>query len=276
MVSGIERLNIRRRTIQGRRDKARGGQVIACHFNVYGYRFVRKFDDMGRRISVEMVIEESEAKIVRLIFTWYVDEGMTFYQIAKRLTEQQVPRPRTSRGDWPRSTISHILANETYTGVWHYGKRDIQQIDTLEKIKTQTRRRDKSEWIPVKVPAIIKPSVFKAAQGQRARRQFAFKPNAKHEYLLRGRLRCARCKLRMVGQTVSNHYKNGAKRYFYYRCQKNGGGLLYDHCPTGNVPVDKADVAVWDKIREWFRDRRLVLDKIETDRAQSEQATRLI
>ena len=52
MVSGIERLNIKRRTAKGRRDRAAGGMIIQSPFRPYGYRFESERDLRGHKTSL--------------------------------------------------------------------------------------------------------------------------------------------------------------------------------------------------------------------------------
>ena len=61
-----------------------------------------------------MVINEEEAKIVRLIFTLYL-KGYGGYGIAKQLTKLNIPTC-TGNKDWNDSTIINILKNEKYVG----------------------------------------------------------------------------------------------------------------------------------------------------------------
>lgn len=56
---------------------------------------------------------------------------MTTYAIAKRLTADRIPTKgdlaeivpkRTGYGKWGVTTVAKMLHNETYAGVWYYGK----------------------------------------------------------------------------------------------------------------------------------------------------------
>ena len=49
MVIGIERMNITRRTKEGRREYAARGRVIQSTFRPYGYTFHSERDDRGRK-----------------------------------------------------------------------------------------------------------------------------------------------------------------------------------------------------------------------------------
>ena len=61
----------------------------------------------------EMVIEESEAEVVRRIFRMYLD-GESCYMIAKKLNAEGVP---TYYGkEWNNRVISYMLRQEKYAG----------------------------------------------------------------------------------------------------------------------------------------------------------------
>jgi DNA invertase Pin-like site-specific DNA recombinase len=62
-----------------------------------------------------MVIVEEEAKIVRLIYKFYL-EGNTSSNIANALTQSGVPTIRGSNSEWSAGTILSILHNERYCG----------------------------------------------------------------------------------------------------------------------------------------------------------------
>ena len=154
MVSGIERINIRRRMMEGKQDWARNGNVIATSFRVYGYDYERKYDSLGRRVACGLVPIENQVKTVARIFEWYVYDGKSTYAVARQLTDDGVPTPRGSK-EWTPATVKTILQNETYCGVWHYRKHDVMYQDTADGVKQKMTWRDKSEWIAVSVPAII-------------------------------------------------------------------------------------------------------------------------
>mgnify|MGYP000847772715 CR=1 FL=1 len=63
----------------------------------------------------ELVINEIEAKVVRLIFDRYL-AGDSLGKIATGLERQGVPSP-TGKAKWNREAISKLLSNEKYTGL---------------------------------------------------------------------------------------------------------------------------------------------------------------
>jgi hypothetical protein len=83
--------------------------------------------------------------------------------IAEKLTEMGIPTYLNSRDAaavtarwgadrWSTESIRRILVNETYAGLWHWGKGN------------GSSRKPRSAWVPVEVPAIVTYETWKAAQ----------------------------------------------------------------------------------------------------------------
>jgi len=135
------------------------GKIVG-HLAPYGYRYVKSANGEG-----QYVIDRNEAEIVRFIFNLYI-KHKSVKAVVKELTKREI-KPQKSKF-WSRSTIHRILSNETYAGVTYYNKSyaiESQKSKAYKRrVKTGRRLRDKSEWIPIKVPAIIDYETFKAAQ----------------------------------------------------------------------------------------------------------------
>ena len=82
-----EKTQIQERTRRGRLFAARQGRVNWGQNTTYGYRYVRKTETTPQ----QLIVEESEAAVVRQIYQWLVEEQMSSYSIQKRLTERQIP-----------------------------------------------------------------------------------------------------------------------------------------------------------------------------------------
>ena len=83
------------------RDKMKRGQLHSI--NIYGYRLV----------GGKLIIEPTEAEVVKMIFADYLD-GMGLQAIANKLNKNNVPT--TLGGQWSKSTISKMLSCEKYVG----------------------------------------------------------------------------------------------------------------------------------------------------------------
>ncbi|MCA9943737.1 MAG: recombinase family protein, partial [Anaerolineales bacterium] len=128
VIAEYERKKINERMKRGKRLKVKSGQVLVFGKAPYGYRTVAE----NNKTTFEII--ESEAAIVRLIFTWYVigdEEGikLSITGIARKLTEMKVPtwedthgkgKKRNKYGHWTGSAVANILTSETYAGVWAY------------------------------------------------------------------------------------------------------------------------------------------------------------
>lgn len=110
-VAEVERGMITARTTGGRKVKASRGGYSGGR-TPYGYVVDKNIGGM--------VIDEEQAKIVRLIFDMK-KKGFTFQRIVDELNS--CGYKTKSGGKWPISSVQVILGNEqTYHGMYKYGK----------------------------------------------------------------------------------------------------------------------------------------------------------
>jgi len=101
----------REATLRGRKATARGGRMAGGFHITYGYDYVRVIK--GER-EARRVINETEAKWVRNMYSWLVNEGLSTNQILFRLRAYNAP---TKSGNiWNRRSVQAILTNPAYTG----------------------------------------------------------------------------------------------------------------------------------------------------------------
>jgi site-specific DNA recombinase len=202
-----ERLKIAERMARGRKAALENGKALCGHAPPFGYRYT----DIG-----VLALDEEEADVVRRIYDWYLREDLGTPRIIERLAALQVPSPADRRtynlkpkskrgiGQWCSTTILHILRNEVYKGEY------------LMKHAGAT--------IVVPVPAVVDAVVWEAvAQKRDGRRKFSQR-NARHLYLLRGRVRCGKCGAACTG-TIINGSKAWAQRY--YACLRKYHTTMY-------------------------------------------------
>jgi hypothetical protein len=142
--------------------------------------------------------------------------------------------------------------NETYTGIWHYGKTRMVNDGKNAQRKSGAKRgfgkqvgRPRAEWIPVKVPSIIDNAIFERARERRLINLEQCKRSAKHEYLLGRRLRCAKC-----GYTYQGRTRNGKNQYYFCHGKEQRPVSL---CDMPIFQANRLETIVW----EWLR--RLLL-----------------
>ncbi len=100
MIAEYEKAQIIERTRRGKAHRARAGVVNVLSGAPYGYRYVRKSDHAEARYE----LVEPEATVVRELFRRYVQDGVSIADLARWLSEQQIPT-RTGKARWDRSTV---------------------------------------------------------------------------------------------------------------------------------------------------------------------------
>jgi site-specific DNA recombinase len=265
-IAEYERLKISERVVRGRRLKVEAGSVLVYGRPPYGYSVKQS----GTMTSLEIC--ELEAKVVRLIFTWYTKgdgEGgpMTIGTITKRLTELQIPTyidlhpvknlKVRGHGEWYRASVHRILGCQTYTGLWHYGKIDQRNGHTVPRPK---------DGLPsVEVPAIISPEQWQAAQKRLAYNRKNHGRTPKYEYLMARRIRCHRC----GGTAAGSSTRKGETRRAYYSCYRSASGAV--KCSQRSYfNVKQVDAAVWDWVKSFLIDPARLLDGLSSHHAKQQ------
>lgn len=106
----------------------------------YGYR-LEKQGRMNRKNQAvsDLVVEEVEAKIVRLIFEKYVVEGYGAQRLCRYLVEQGVKNRKGK--NIPTTSINRMIKNPIYTGVICNGDCESDIIPELQIIDPELFRR---------------------------------------------------------------------------------------------------------------------------------------
>ncbi|HXS95065.1 MAG TPA: recombinase family protein [Candidatus Limnocylindrales bacterium] len=215
----FERELIIDRTRRGRRHKIEvRKQFLGC-LPPYGFRYVPKDRLAGTDGRLE--VNPEEAAVVRKIFAWVADEGLSARKVLARLNSQKVP-PRKGQPTWAKSSILRILHSEVYAGVWHYNKFQSTEPPEHDRrqgyrrhLKSVLRQRPRAEWIALELPEQLR--LISRQQWQRAQQQLVansiFSPRyGKHLYVLKGLVRCGGCHGQYVGEPCHRKY--------YYRCSR--------------------------------------------------------
>jgi len=111
MIAEYERAQIAERSRRGKRHKAQQGVINVLCGAPYGYRYVRKTESSAAYYEVI----EAEARVVRLVFETYTQQGLSINAIARMLNDSQIPT-RTAKTRWERSTVWGMLRNPAYQG----------------------------------------------------------------------------------------------------------------------------------------------------------------
>ncbi len=250
----FERELIADRTRRGRRHKIETRQQFLGCLAAYGFRYVPRQHSVSGEGELQIV--PGEARVVKDMYRWVDQNGLSARQVVAQLNDQKIP-PRKGHGPWQRSSALRILRSETYAGVWYYGKLETRGSygDTsmaATRPRRTTRLRGRSEWLPVRLPQHL--HIIDRAQWERVQRQLdrniAFSPrHSKHNYLLRGLVRCGGCSSTYVGDPVHGR--------FYYRCWRRCRGY-----PT--VLEEVLNEAVWRAVIAVVLNPNVITSKLAT------------
>ena len=274
----LEAEKIRERTMRGKRIKALSGKIPSgSHAKLYGYTYIKAELEGG----AVRIINEDEARWVREIFRWLVEEGLSTNAITFRLRALNIPTP-SGKGYWIRSTVHKLLTNVAYTGktfafTLTYGEPKYRMKTNTKRKKTGLIRKPPEEWleIPNATPPIISEALFEAAQKQLKRNSELASRNSKHQYLLHGRIYCKHCERGYWGYL---HRKiRGDKIYEYrrYRCPGRLKIVTPVPCLNNNYNADKLESLVWEQIEIILAKPDVVISELVRRQGEAREGSHL-
>ena len=165
-MSALYLKDLAQKTHRGLEGRVRAGRSAGglC----YGYRVIRQFQADGPTAAGMRAIEDTEAIVVRRIFSNYAG-GLSPRTIARALNQAKIPGPRG--GWWTASLIlgnalreTGILRNRLYAGELVWNRQHF--IKDPASGKRVARPNPPTAWIIEPVPAlrIIEPNLWTAAQ----------------------------------------------------------------------------------------------------------------
>ena len=275
MIAEYERAQIAERSRRGKRHKAQQGVINVLSGAPYGYRYVRKTETSMAYYEVI----ETEARVVRLVFETYTQQGLSINAIARMLNERQIPT-RTAKTRWERSTVWAILRNPAYQGKACYGKtelrprqritRPIRQRKGMPSRDSANHERPRQDWIEVPVTPLVSEELFALAQEQLAKNKHFAPRRTVGPTLLQGMLVCQQCgyALYRCSTRTSKHLLH------YYRCLGSDGYRRLNGPVCTNRPVrqDYLDQFVWNQIIRLLEDPALVQAEIDRRREVARNA----
>src|SRR5260221_343790 len=275
MIAEYERAQIAERCRRGKRHMAQQGGVNVLSGAPYGYRYVKKSDTSAAFYEVI----EAEAKVVRMVFEIYTQQGLSINAIARLLNERQIAT-RTGKGRWERSTVWGMLRNPAYRGTACYGKtelssrqritRPLRQRKGLPSRDSAGHERPRTEWIEVPVPALVSEEMFAMAQEQLEKNKRHAPRRTVEPTLLQGMLVCEQCGYALYRTST----RTTKQKLNYYRCIGSDGyrRLRGPVCTNRPIRQDHLDQLVWTEIIRLLEDPELVQAEIDRRRAAARNA----
>lgn len=175
----------------------------------------------------KMTINEEGAKIVRLIFHKFVDEGKGTHVIARELREEGILPCRVK--EWQNTVILRIIRNEKYCG--DLVQKKTYTPDFLSHEKKYNRGQEEFVIIRDHHEPIISRELFDKANRILDAKSLSQEGKAKHSnrYPFSGKIKCGRCGASYVARYKTR--KDGS-RYKAWRC--------YEAANHGKPHIDKA------------------------------------
>ncbi len=265
-----ERNDIVRRTVNGKRERAKEGKLIPGRKPLYGYSWA----DPGVGEKTRLIYNPQERIVVERIFTMLRNESSLRY-IATVLTTEDILTPSGKSTNWTASTVQAIATHPFYMGM---GASFRTTMDREEGHNRKVSRPIEEQiQAPDAVPPIVSIDMFNQVQEQLEKNKRVSPRNSrnKEKALLRcGLIHCAFCGSTM---TMWRHRAGKNQKYevFMYRCNKAMGvANKIKTCTCPKVGCIKADNAAWEKALEIIRQPQLVDEKIEALKAPDPTARR--
>src|SRR4051794_5670459 len=268
MIAEYERAQILERTRRGKLHRARSGAVNVLSGAPFGYRYVRKDEHAEARYE----IAPGEAAIVAELFARYADGGVSIAELARWLTDDLGVPTRTGKIRWDRTTVWGMLRNPAYAGRAAFSKTmRTEQTAALNRTARLAGRtvgraytvtdRDRADWLPIAVPALVDEDTFTRAQRRLADNKRYAARNSTDPSLLQGLCVCAGCGYAYYRTST----RTTNKKIYYYRCL-GSDDYRYAHgriCANKPVRADYLDALVWNQITGLLTDPTLIRAEID-------------
>ena len=214
-VAEIERENIIEQTMNGRREKARQGGWNGG-FAPYGYYLKDN----------QLLIEETEAEAIRIIFDKFANSDIGLGGVAKYLNLQgikKIPRQNGTLETWSSHFIRLILDNPVYCGKIAYGRRTREKVKGTKNEYKQVHAED---YIleDGQHEGIISEELWQKVHAKRMATGIKqpSKIGKDRSHLLTGILKCPLCGSSMYTNKHAWTNKDGTyKEVYYYICGRN-------------------------------------------------------
>jgi site-specific DNA recombinase len=260
LFAEYERAKIAERFRLGKLRKVQEGHILLSE-PLYGYSYIPKQDKQHGYYE----INENEANVIKMIFSWIDNEQLTLRGVVRRLQEKAIRPRKSKRGVWSTSTLSTLLKNRTYIGEAHWGStysivpQNPRNKEIYRKIKKSSRKlKPVEEWVTIPVPAIIERATFERVRNQIESNFELSRRNTKNEYLLSGKIWC-RCGKRRVGEGPQKG------KYLYYRCCNRVNNFpLPATCNIRGINAKIADELVWKKIVNLMSSPELMMAQVSS------------
>jgi len=265
MIAEYERAQILERSRRGKRHRAQSGEVSVMSGAPYGYRYIRKTDE----VPAAYLVDEAEARVVRRVYEMYTVKGLSIGEITRQLNREGVPTRKAAR--WERSVIWAVLRNPAYRGLACFGKTRISARTRVMRPQrrrggtmsstTAAHERPHEEWIGIPVPALVTEESFARAQELLQQNKIRSRRRTIAPSVVQGLVSCAKCSYAFSRTST----QTSARKIHYYQCiGSQGWRKLGPVCDNGRfVRQELLDQIVWAEVIRLLEDPALIKQELD-------------
>lgn len=220
----------------------------------YGFERVKVEDD--KKCYFTLKEKPEEANVVRMIFDWYVNEGMGTQNICNRLIKMGI-KTKTGKKIWEPSIIFAMLENVHYIGMVRWNWRKTVKIIEDQEIKEKRPKAKVDEYyiFKGKHDGIVSKEIFyKAAEGRGSRSPVRNDMSLKNPFA--NLVFCAKCNSRCGRKVFEVRGEELAKPRL--RCHRQ------KYCKSGSIRYFEFEEYVLNTLTDCIEDFKMIVDS-ETD-----------
>lgn len=189
-------LNLSENVKRGKQEKATRGEYQGG--SVFGYKYDK---------NTEMIYPDENTKdIVKFIFQEWIKPETTLNGLAKKLNEMKIKTKRG--GNWCTGSLWYLLNNPLYIGITRFTAGGMGKDYNSSDIQKYNGKHE----------SLIDEELFNKAQEKNQKHNELWfkwkKPSVKHEYWLRGLVKCSNC----GNNLIMIVRKSGNKRKPFFQC----------------------------------------------------------
>lgn len=198
-----------------------------------------------------------EADVVRMIFDWYVNEGIGTQMICKRLIKMGI-KTKTGKKIWEPSIIFSMLENVHYIGMVRWNWRKTLKVIEDQEIKEKRPKAKVDEYyiFEGKHDGLVSKEMFyKAAEIRKSRIPIRNDVSVKNPFV--NLVYCKRCGSRWGLKKYASHGKDWAKPRIRCHHQK--------YCHAASVVYEEFEEYVLKTLTDCIDDFQVMVDNKTDD-----------
>lgn len=243
MFSRYELKTITKRLVRGRNQSASEGKFLGS-IPPYGYQIYKLQGEKGNSL---MIIPD-EAKVVRMIYDMYGQQGIGYNTIAYQLNQMHIP---SQTGTWGQTSITNILNNEVYLGKIRWRREPTKRIIKDGMITKKRYANDNYElYEGLHEPIITQEQWEKVKVQQKSRGHSSLNKNKQLQNPFAKILRCEKC-----GAVMKRNVPDKTRKSLpWYRCPTRG-------CDCRIMKCDMVEDSVLEAMRKWLAEYTINVNK---------------